>query len=283
MKKLFYLPILALFILAGCSDVEENNVGASNKWLQFDKTSYQAPENTGTMLVPVLFASDSNPDGVSVNFSVTSTSSNFTVSPSNGVLTIPAGELIGYIEVTPNYDPENEITESYSLTIELEAGDFGVGVAGEGLFNKTVTVTFTPSACPLVVADFIGTYTAAEVGYPTPYTVTASNPTSNTMVLSNVWDVSGSSTVTFDVSDPGNPKLFFQDNQFLYNDSTNGPIHIFNTTAAGQDDISTFDTCTKQITLFFSCGLPGGGAFFNTPAGGGLDPYVQSVVLTKNN
>ena len=282
MKKLFYLPILALFILAGCSDVEENNIGASKKWIQFEQSAYQSPENAGTLRVPVLFASDSNPDGVSVNFTVTSTATNFAVAPSNGVLTIPAGELVGYIDVTPSYDPDNEITESYSVTITLQDGNFGVGVAGEGVFNKETVVTFNPSACPLVVADFIGTYTAAEVGYPTAYTVTASNPTANTMVISNVWDVSGSSTVTFDVSDPGSPKLFFQDNEFLYNDSTNGPIHIFNTTAAGQDDISTFDTCTKQITLFFSCGLPGGGAFFNTPAGAGLDPYVQKVVLTKN-
>lgn len=278
MKKLFYLPILALFILAGCSDVEENNVGASSKWLQFDKASYQAPENTGSILVPVLFASDSNPDGVSVNFSVTSDATNFTVSPSNGVLTIPAGELVGYIEVTPNYDPENEITENYSLTIELEDGDFGVGVAGEGIYNTTTTVTFIPSACPLNVADFVGTYSATEYTDTSTvynYTVTIAQLSDNSVSMSNLWEVGGTSTFTFDVSDAANPLGVFVDGEFLYTNSTYGAAYIYNPDAVGSTRVSTFDTCSKDMDLWFVVAVSAG-------TFGGAEGSVQHVTLIKN-
>lgn len=278
MKKLFYLPILALFILAGCSDVEENNIGASSKWLQFDKASYQAPENTGPLLVPVIFASDSNPDGVSVNFSVTSTSTNFTVSPSNGVLTIPAGELVGYIEVTPNYDPENEITESYSLTIELEDGDFGVGVAGEGVYNTTTTVTFIPSACPFDVSEFVGTYSATEYTNTATiynYTVTVTEVSEFVVTMSNLWDVQGVSTFTFDTSNPSQTIGVFTNGQFLYTDPTYGAATIGNPSLVGASEVSTVDTCTKFMDLWFTVSVSAG-TF--TGVGGGR----QHVELVKN-
>lgn len=282
MKKIFLLPILALFVLAGCSDLDEPSLGVSNKWVQFDQATYKTPENLGSYRVPVLLASNSNPDGVTVNFTVESDNTGFTYSPSNGTLTIPAGEFVGYIDVTLAYDPANEITENYQIKFNITGSEVGVGLAGQGKYNVQTILTVTPSACAFDVADFIGDYTAAELGYDTPYTVTAAANGTNSVKLTNLFDSNGTVTLTFDNSNPAAPLALFTNGEFFYTDPTYGTINIYNPSAVQSSYTSTFDTCTQEMTVYFAAGRPGLGYLTGSLSTVQPDNLIQKVVLTKN-
>ena len=279
MKKIL-LPILALFVMAGCSDLDEPTNGVSNKWVQFETQTGSVTENTQFYRIPVLLASNSNPDGVDVAFTVETANAGVTYSPAGGVVTIPAGEFVGYIDVTVPYDEENQIEENYQVTVKLQSSDVKLGLAGQGLNNVQFVLTVTPSACPLVTADFAGTYEADELGYEKYAVTVTAGPGANQITVNNLYDSGGTTTITLDVSDPANPVALFTDGELFYTQSNGQDIFIYNPAETNSTRVSTFDTCTKFMTLYFVAGISGTGYIpgFLTTAG---DEYVQQITLTK--
>lgn len=288
MKKIFLLPILALFMLVGCSDLDQPSNGVSNKWVRFDLAEYKSPENGGAYRIPVLLSSNTNPDGVTVNFTVASEHPGFTYSPASGTVTIPAGEFVGYIDVTPSYDPANEIEESYPINLTLTGSQVGLGLAGQGINNVSTVLTVTKKACPLNLEDFYGSYLGTQLDDPSAvtYAVTIEkrgDGSSNVVTIKNIFDVAGSNKLILDNSNPADPQAVFEDGEFLFNSSGNGVINIFNPAHVGSSLISSFNTCTQELTLYFAAGRDNLGFFtgFITTDEDSPDFLIQKVVLTK--
>jgi len=286
MKKIFLLPLIALFVMAGCSDLEDPTTGINTKWVQFEKTNYQTAESKGLYRIPVLLASNTNPDGVDVTFTLESTKTDFIVSPNNGVLHIPAGEFVGYIDVTPAYDPLHEITANYTLKFKLTASDVKLGLGGENNYNTETTLTVTPTICLLDTAEFEGTYSAEDVGVES-YSVTVKRVSATKLSIINLGNQNEESNtiVVLDNSDIKNPTATFPNQQFLYTDTsgeTPASIYIFDQSFFGTSYVSTFDTCTKQMTLYFGMGNEEFGFFLGGIATAGNARLVHKVILTKN-
>lgn len=271
MKKIFSIFALTALFLTSCSEVEEPNLGLNNSWLQYDKAAYVTSEASAeTIKIPVLLAGSSNPNGVDVNFTVTTTASAsaYTISPANGVLNIPAGKFVGYIEVTPVNN--TAIAEDVVLNFSFAENTVAVGLAGQGRENMTTKLTIIEDDCPYDINEFIGTYRALEEGYvengeQVYYDVVATLGTApNTLKLANLWNVNGSTTVTLDFSNPASPRITFTSGEFLYVNPTYGNTFVVDPKDLSTPDLSTpstFKTCSKEMDLYFYVFLQDGRTF----------------------
>ena len=242
-----------------CEDITTPDLGTNNQWIQFESSSLVVTESNPTPLkVNVLYAAATNESGIDVNFTYTSSQNDgFTVTPSNGVVSIPAGEFVGYIEVTPINDQVTN--DDIVLNFSMENNSLPLGIAGEGLFNTTSEVTIVEDDCPLDLTQFVGTYSAEEDGqyfYEVGVTLDAVN---QVLVLSNLYETGGFTVIALDNSDPNNPSIDFQSelplyDAVLYVHSTYGNVYAVNPSEWSGDpseDISTFRTCSQFMDLYF--------------------------------
>ncbi len=242
-----------------CQDVEIPALGSDSQWIQFQTSTLTVSESEPFKKIPVLYAADTNPNGIEVNFTYTATSTEgYTLSPSNGVVTIPAGEFIGYITITPiNDDVTNE---DVVFNFSLENNSIPIGIAGQGIYNTTIEVTLVEDDCPLDLSQFVGTYTAEEDDYCVGcYEVSVTlNETDQVLVLSNLYDTGGTTVIALDNSDPANPTIDFQSrlyNAALQVNSQYGNVWATNPSSISgngpEDDLSTFRTCSQYMDLYF--------------------------------
>lgn len=255
MKNFINYTIAAFIAILtiSCEDLSTPNLGDNEQWIQFEFATSTVSESAAEPLaVPVLYASGTNDSELSVNFTYTASSTEgYEITPSNGVVTIPAGEFVGYIYVTPIDD--DVTNDDITIDFTLSSNDIPLGLAGEGIYNTTSQVTIVEDDCPLVLSEFVGTYSADEEGYDVIYEVSVTYDESNPNVLtfSNLWDVGGTTTLTLDNSDPANPIIYFQDGEYLYNNPDYGAAATYNPSALGDVDRSTFRTCSKYMDLYF--------------------------------
>lgn len=251
MKKIFY-TLFAALILVACGDVETPDLGKKTKWIQFGAASYNGNEGDGTIMVPIQLAADSNPDDLTVNFTVTSDDdTKYTITPSDGVITIPEGEFEAFIEITPIDNASTNDNLDINLSLENNP-TYSLGLVGQGLELNTTTVTILDDDCPLDLTEFYGTYAAKEAGYCDGcYDVTVSaGPVANTLTMSNLFDTGGTTIVELDNSDPSNPVITYRSREFnaaLQVNSTFG--NVWATTPSTNN--SSFRTCDQFMQLFF--------------------------------
>lgn len=254
MKKISIFSFLAaaLFIVS-CQDVETPDLGVDEQWLQFGEETYTVTENSASpIIVEVFYAADSNPDGVTVNYSVVSDNPDaYEISPSGGTIQIPAGEFKAEIVITPIDNAETDGNKNITITIDNE--DIPVGLVGEGLFNEETTVTITDDDCELDLESFEGTYLANEFGYCNGcYEVSITyDEENNVLVLSNLYETSGTTYIELDNSDPDNPSVDFRSRELggvLQVDATYGDVWATNPTAG---NLSSFRTCDQFLDLVF--------------------------------
>ncbi|NNF18689.1 MAG: hypothetical protein HKN61_02840, partial [Flavobacteriaceae bacterium] len=88
--------------------------------------------------------------------------SRFTVEPSNGTLTIPAGQFSADITITPI---DNVLVDgNMDIVLEITSGSsVPAGIGGEGLQAATKTITLVDDDCPVDLAQFTGTFDVDEV------------------------------------------------------------------------------------------------------------------------
>ncbi len=116
--------------------------------------------------------------------------------------------------------------------------------------------------CPFDLSTFLGTYTANEDGYCDGcYQVTVTEGAElNSLVLTNLWDVGGTTVVMLD-PDASVNNISFAFGDFLYVNSQLGNAFTYNPSAVTgdvADDISTYRTCDNYMNLYFRiCGGPG--------------------------
>jgi hypothetical protein len=154
MKKYLYILFASLGLLTSC---EEDLVifDEGDGFVQVDKSSASTSEDGDAMSTSVNLGASSNESGVTVNFDVTIESgdaSRFTITPSNGVLEIPAGEFSADIVVTPidNLEADGNVVIRVDLS---ESNSLPVGVAGAGLESTGTTFTITDNDCPTEIAE----------------------------------------------------------------------------------------------------------------------------------
>ena len=227
--KILLIAIAVLFV--GCDDAEFDTFTTDTGFVQLATTSGSNTED-GSVVTTVLLGSGDNPNGTTVNFSVTSEdTSRFTVTPSTGSIEIPAGEFTADIVVMgiDNLTVDGDI----DVTITLESSsEVPVGTGGQGIEFISTTITIIDNDCPLDTQGLEGTYSAQEI-------FTAGVNTG--LTLSAAFNEAYQIEITADASDPTGTS-------FILNNSAG-----FNTYFADGTTI-TVNSCPRTIT--FDAGNP---------------------------
>lgn len=209
MKK--YL-IICLISIVGFFSCEEDPIifDTPEGFVQLASSSASIAEDaTDPIVLTVQLGDGSNPNGVNVDFSVTSSdNSRFTVTPSDGTLTIPAGEFTGEIIITPidNLDVDGNL----DVTVELlESSDVPIGIAGEGNFRTTFTASIIDNDCPTELStSYTGRVFAFGAEAPSfNVTLVPIDGTDNQFSFTTLWGPTFVSWATGDSQ---------YDNRFLY-------------------------------------------------------------------
>ncbi|TXJ93231.1 hypothetical protein [Flagellimonas pelagia] len=158
MKNIFRtlgILFVGFLLVTSCEKNEDPTIDFGEGYVQLNSTTGSIPENSSSPIVTtVLLGNDgTNPNGVTVNFTVTSSDdSRFTVTPSNGTVEIPAGEFSADILVQPldNLDADGDV----EITIELStSSDLPIGIAGQGLVATSRDIVITDNDCPTVYSS----------------------------------------------------------------------------------------------------------------------------------
>lgn len=257
MKK-YILIVLAIVLALTFNSCEETPVVyGGTEFIQLsDDSDVNAAENSGeTITTTIVLGSGSNDNGVTVDFTVTSTDpSRYIISPSTGTLDIPAGEFSGDITITPI---DNSVTDgNVDITIELSStNNLPVGLAGENLSFFTKNISILDDDCPFDINDFAGSYTVnivSEVGFGNPAgsfiasTTLTVGTEPNTLVDSNFWDFGNPAVITFDPSDPDNYTVTLEgDPQFVYFNGAGLPRYAIQ----GIQPVGSFTTCDNAFQV----------------------------------
>lgn len=165
-NKLLYFSLIIAATFSSCKDQENIILDNSNGFIQLDQTtSVNLAENaTDVITTKVLFGGDAsqNKTGITVNFEVTTTdASRFVISPANGILEIPAGEVSGDISITSI----NNILVDGNIEIGIKLLDTSskpIGIGGEGMFNTERSFTLVDDDCPIVLSEMVGSYAGTD-------------------------------------------------------------------------------------------------------------------------
>jgi len=259
MKKV-YLMLTCLVLAFSCEDVEQINKDlASKEWLQFENATDRVGENEGPLLVPVIYAAETNPNDIDVTFSYTSSQvDGFTVEPANGIVTIPAGEHVAYITVTPIDD--FVLGEDIILDFTIEANtDFNLGIAGEAFYNVNSVITIAENDCPIdLVADWEGTYTGTEIFTGDPDD--PEGPVNAGVSLTNGF----SATLQANADDESGTSAFW----------SNGGGYL----TAGEEMV--FITCSEEVEFNNGDPIIIGGQYEFTIESTFFNPYSYSITCT---
>ncbi|MBC2837702.1 hypothetical protein [Robiginitalea sp. SC105] len=163
MKKFIYL-LMGLGLLASCEEdllVYDTPEG----FVQFSSASGSITEaaDEGPSVTTVLLGDGENPNGVTVDFTITASDpSRFTVEPSGGSIEIPAGSFSADIVITPvdNFQVDGDMDIVLEL---LPSSSVPIGIGGEGNEGLSRTVTLVDDDCPVDLSAFIGTFSVEEV------------------------------------------------------------------------------------------------------------------------
>lgn len=160
---IFFASVALVF--TSCEENEVPVIDYGEGFLQLSATTGTLSEDSEEpMITTVLLGNDgTNPNGVIVNFTVTSSDdARFTVTPSNGTIEIPAGEFSAdiVIESTDNVVADGDV----DIVIELaESSDLPIGIAGEGVVATSRVITLVDDDCPVDSDAFAGTFMVEEV------------------------------------------------------------------------------------------------------------------------
>jgi hypothetical protein len=236
MKKYIIQTFILIFgslLFIGCGNTELVFFDTPDGFIQFKSDRGSVTENSSDPLVTtVIFGHDSNDTDITVNYTVTSSDpSRYTVSPSSGTITIPAGQFTADIMLQPvdNFDVDGDV----DVIIELSSNSSKpIGIGGEGLHSASKTITIVDNDCPITIDDWVGTYTVAEV---------FTGPPNAPLGLADFFGGSYQLEFALAPNDPSGTKVVI----------TNSPgfdVYIIDGT------IMTFDTCNKRIS--FDAGFP---------------------------
>jgi len=166
MKNIIKILFLSfVFVFTSCEEEENVSLAVGEGFIQFAKTSANLPEESSSpTTVTVVYggSAEQNTNGITVDFEVTSSdNSRYTVSPSGGSVTIPAGQVSADITITPvdNFDVDGNV----DVTVKLSTSSSKpIGLGGENVRFNEFVVTLIDNDCPININAFVGTYSVSE-------------------------------------------------------------------------------------------------------------------------
>lgn len=258
MKKIIFSALLLVGIISLQSCEENTNPIFDNvngqTMLRFVNTSSTLPvEPTGVtsqeLVVHVTTVSTSDRTvTLEVDASSTATSNQYTIND----IVIPAGEYTGTGSVIGNYA---NLPSSGSVDLVLKM----TGVSGGSSVQEDATYTLTLERfCPLVIADFYGTYTQYrsfnDFGNETltgNATISA-GPAPNTLLITNLYASGRQGVIELDYSNPTTPLVTHRSIEFgavFATFASTGPLYTY--MLSSDQPNNTFNTCNKTISLNF--------------------------------
>lgn len=166
-KTLSLLTITAVFF-ASCESNDNPTFNADGDFVQL------ATDDNGTTPNGFVLENSPNPivtsfilDGpktndVVIEFEVTSDDPSRFMVVSGTSITVPAGETSGEIVIQPidNFNTDGDAQVVVALST---SNTFNIGVAGDGNFSVSRTITISDDDCPIAINDFVGLYNVSEV------------------------------------------------------------------------------------------------------------------------
>ena len=200
----FGIILASLLLVVACEENEIPTIDFGEGFLQLNAPTGSIPEDSADPIVTsVLLGNDgTNPNGVSVSFTVTaSDDSRFEITPAGGTLEIPAGEFSADIVIQPidNIDADGDV----DIVIELSSSsDLPLGIAGAGEIGTSRSITITDNDCPTVFSSTYAVQVFAFDDEAPAHTVpaTAVPGTDNQLVIESSW---GPNFVAWATGDPG--------------------------------------------------------------------------------
>ncbi|MBL4604119.1 MAG: hypothetical protein JKY02_00180 [Flavobacteriaceae bacterium] len=258
MKKtiLRTLLLVGLISLNSCEQNENpqfDNVNGQTM-VRFVNSSATLPvEPTGVtsqdLEVHVTTVSDTDRTvNLEIDATSTATSNQYTIND----IVIPAGQYVGVGSIIGNY-ANLPTSGSVDLIVKI------TGVSGGDSFQENATYTLTLERfCPLVIADFYGTYNQArsfnDFGNETATgdaTISA-GPAPGTLLITNLYAGGRSAVIELDFSNPASPAVIYRSQEFAAVFATfasTGPLYTYGKAEDAANN--TFNTCTKTISLNF--------------------------------
>lgn len=258
MRKLIFrsLVLVGLLALSSCEENENpifDNVNGQTM-LRFVTTSSTLPvEPTGVtsqeLTVHVTTVSDTDRTvTLEVDASSTATSNQYSIND----IVIPAGEYVGTGSIVGNYA---NLPTSGAVTLVVNM----TGISGQTTHQEDATYTLTLERfCPLVIADFYGTYTQyRSFNDPgneqlTGNLTASAGPVANTLLLSDLYAGGRQAVIELDYSNPASPVVTHRSFEFgavFATFASTGPLYTY--ALASDQPNNTFNTCNKTISLNF--------------------------------
>ena len=220
-----------LNFIGAAGTVPVNSTGVSSTEINIEISTVSNAERTLTVVI---------------DDSSTANSTQYSISE----FKVPAGEYLATGTITGNY---NQLPALGSVELVLKL----TGISGtEAVVDRdTFTVTLE-RFCPLVVADFLGTYSVlsgfngAAPGPVLDATITA-GPAPNTLRITDLHVAGRSAVIELDYSDVKNPKVIHRSEQFGAVFLVTSLGNTFTEDIFGDTAKNTFNSCSKEIKLFF--------------------------------
>jgi hypothetical protein len=258
MKKLIFRTLLLVGLISLNSCEENTNPQFDNvngqTMVRFVSTSATLPvEPTGVtaqeLQVHATTVSDSDRT-VTLEIDATSTATSTQYSITD--IIIPAGEYVGIGSIIGNY-ANLPASGSVALVVKL------TGISGGDSFQENATYTLTLERfCPLVIADFYGTYNQArsfnDFGNETATgdaTISA-GPAAGTLLISNLYASGRSGVIELDFSNHASPAVIYRSEEIgsvFATFASTGPLYTYGKAEDAANN--NFNTCTKVINLNF--------------------------------
>lgn len=159
-NKLYTLLIMAVVMIAvSCSETETQAI-LEDQFIAFSSSSATILENSaGNVEVQILMAAPLQGSDVTVDYTLeiaSGSASDFTSSENSGSITIPAGEAVATIVITPIDNVFADGDKVLNFTITGTSGSFTIGQPGPDALNASTTVVITDDDCPIDLSAYEG-------------------------------------------------------------------------------------------------------------------------------
>ncbi len=163
MKKINHkiIFVMLFFAVIACETITPEPYNGKF-FMAFETPELAVDEDEGTIEIPVLMGATKSDTDVTINYEVTSNDNAvglYTIE-SEGTVTVPAGETIGYIVLTPTDNSifDGEKTLTFTLTGSSRS-DLIIGFDGPDKLNSTLSVTINDNDCPFGdITEWAGAY-----------------------------------------------------------------------------------------------------------------------------
>ncbi len=164
-KKIVLLMTVSILSLVSCKNEDLVILNTPNGFIQIDgSVPNLAEDDEDGVNVTVKFGGETNENGITVNYTLTSEDNTRFIDENNGSVEIAAGEYSTTISIKPvdNIFVDGDLV--VTLTLD-SSSSVPVGLAGEGVNNVSQVINIIDNDCPIVYENIVGTYNGTDNWY----------------------------------------------------------------------------------------------------------------------